>query len=61
MSSTMDLLIFTFLWSRRGDLNPGPTDYESVALPLSYAGIYRKDEQGFDSYLSFFRMPVNLR
>ena len=25
-------------WSRRGDLNPGPTDYESVALPLSYAG-----------------------
>ena len=42
----MDLLIFTFLWSRRGDLNPGPTDYESVALPLSYAGIYHKDEQG---------------
>ncbi len=26
-------------WSRRGDLNPRPTDYESVALPLSYAGL----------------------
>ena len=57
----MDLLIFTFLWSRRGDLNPGPTDYESVALPLSYAGIDRKDEQWFDSYVSFFKTAVNLR
>jgi predicted RNA-binding Zn-ribbon protein involved in translation (DUF1610 family) len=26
-------------WSRRGDLNPRPSDYESLALPLSYAGI----------------------
>src|SRR5512135_2137513 len=26
-------------WSRRSDLNRGPTDYESVALPLSYAGL----------------------
>jgi integrase len=25
-------------WSRRRDLNPGPADYESAALPLSYAG-----------------------
>ena len=25
-------------WSRRSDLNRQPTDYESVALPLSYAG-----------------------
>ena len=25
-------------WSRRGDSNPGPADYESAALPLSYAG-----------------------
>jgi hypothetical protein len=25
-------------WSRRGDLNPRPSDYESLALPLSYAG-----------------------
>ena len=24
--------------SRRGDLNPGPADYESAALPLSYVG-----------------------
>lgn len=26
------------VWSRRRDLNPGPADYESAALPLSYAG-----------------------
>ncbi len=25
-------------WSRRGDSNPRPTVYETVALPLSYAG-----------------------
>ena len=25
-------------WCRRAELNRGPTDYESVALPLSYAG-----------------------
>jgi len=25
-------------WSRRSDLNRGPTDYGSLALPLSYAG-----------------------
>jgi hypothetical protein len=25
-------------WSRRGGLNSRPTDYESAALPLSYAG-----------------------
>ena len=25
-------------WSRRSDLNRGPADYESAALPLSYAG-----------------------
>ena len=28
-------------WSRRWDLNPRPADYESAALPLSYAG-YRQ-------------------
>lgn len=28
-----------FLWSQRSDLNRRPTDYESVALPLSYAGV----------------------
>jgi hypothetical protein len=27
-----------FYWSRQGDLNPRPADYESAALPLSYAG-----------------------
>ncbi len=26
------------LWSRRRDLNPRPTHYECVALPLSYPG-----------------------
>jgi hypothetical protein len=26
-------------WCRHSDLNRGPTDYESVALPLSYVGI----------------------
>jgi hypothetical protein len=26
------------IWSRRSDLNRGPADYESAALPLSYAG-----------------------
>jgi hypothetical protein len=26
-------------WSQRAELNRRPTDYESVALPLSYAGI----------------------
>ena len=25
-------------WCRRPGLNRGPTDYESVALPLSYVG-----------------------
>ena len=28
-------------WSRGRELNPRPTDYESVALPLSYPGISR--------------------
>ena len=26
-------------WCRRSELNRGPTDYESVALPLSYVGV----------------------
>jgi hypothetical protein len=25
-------------WSRWGELNPRPADYESAALPLSYTG-----------------------
>jgi len=29
-------------WSRRSDLNRGPADYESAALPLSYAGRGRR-------------------
>ena len=27
------------IWSQRAELNRRPTDYESVALPLSYAGL----------------------
>jgi hypothetical protein len=26
------------VWSRRGESNPWPFDYESNALPLSYSG-----------------------
>ena len=33
-------------WCRSGDLNPGPTDYESVALPLSYFGIIQREIAG---------------
>ncbi len=29
---------YCFEWCRRGGSNSGPTDYESVALPLSYVG-----------------------
>ena len=29
-------------WSRGRELNPRPTDYESVALPLSYPGVCSK-------------------
>ncbi len=29
-------------WSRRSGLNRGPADYESAALPLSYAGLGRR-------------------
>ena len=35
----LDIIFQSCWWSRRGDLNPRPTDYESVALPLSYAGV----------------------
>jgi hypothetical protein len=27
-----------FIWCRRGESNPRPRDYETLALPLSYAG-----------------------
>ena len=32
-------------WSRHGDSNPGPADYESAALPLSYAGFFKNFNQ----------------
>ena len=31
---------FSLLKSRRGGLNSRPTVYETVALPLSYSGMY---------------------
>ena len=41
-------------WSRRSGLNRGPADYESAALPLSYAGIRRGLFNQTSLYLSFF-------
>ena len=40
-------------WSRGRELNPRPTDYESVALPLSYPGAGEKTVPhagAFDTY-----------
>ena len=34
------LITHCFIWSQRAELNRRPTDYESVALPLSYAGLW---------------------
>jgi hypothetical protein len=34
-----DSVTHCIIWSQRTELNRRPTDYESVALPLSYAGI----------------------
>ena len=39
LTNLQSTVIAGFLWCRRGELNTRPTDYESVALPLSYAGI----------------------
>ena len=44
--------VIELIWSRGRELNPRPTDYESVALPLSYPGVstaYARD--GIDSTL----------
>src|SRR5688572_19197327 len=35
---TASVEVVDSIWSRRGDLNPRPADYESAALPLSYVG-----------------------
>ena len=32
------IITLCIYWSRRGELNSRPADYESAALPLSYAG-----------------------
>ena len=45
------------IWSRRGDLNPRPTTYEAVALPLSYVGATSDSTgQGFTSRIG--RWPI---
>jgi hypothetical protein len=36
-----------FKWSRRWDSNPRPADYESAALPLSYAGLSKLSHISF--------------
>ena len=43
--------VFQRRWSRRWDLNPRPTRYECVALPLSYSGLLAERSVRF----SFFR------
>ena len=37
-------------WCRRGESNPRPRDYETLALPLSYAGMRQ-----------FFMLRIRLR
>ncbi len=32
------LRVLVRIWCRRGESNPRPRDYETLALPLSYAG-----------------------
>src|SRR5690349_371607 len=32
------VLVLATVWCRRGESNPRPRDYETLALPLSYAG-----------------------
>jgi hypothetical protein len=58
LRSTMEILNLEtsgslIKWSRRSGLNGRPADYESAALPLSYAGISRKnhDERDGNLYL----------
>jgi hypothetical protein len=37
-------------WCRRGESNPRPRDYETLALPLSYAGM-----------MQFFMLRIHVR
>src|SRR5262249_52768070 len=36
--SSLGGLLLESVWCRRGESNPRPRDYETLALPLSYAG-----------------------
>ena len=46
-------------WSRRVGLNHRPADYESAALPLSYAGLrgYEKRNLGSKNSVSLVKTP----
>jgi hypothetical protein len=37
----LGILINRLVWSRWGESNSRPADYESAALPLSYTGIWQ--------------------
>ena len=55
-----DLQVIQNEWSRRVGLNHRPADYESAALPLSYAGL-RGDEKrnlGRKNSISVMRMLI---
>ena len=46
-------------WSRGRELNPRPTDYESVALPLSYPGFSRTYDVTSESTTGFCQARSN--
>src|SRR5947207_12069535 len=45
-SDALETEVREMTWSRGRELNPRPTDYESVALPLSYPGGLHIFERG---------------
>jgi hypothetical protein len=52
------------IWCRRRELNPRPTHYECVALPLSYSGLYPPKMKGKEpnrecSGVNEFDLPVH--
>ena len=48
-----------FHWSPRRDLNPQPTDYKSVALPLSYGGTYELSALGCQHSASLYQFSAD--
>ncbi len=55
-----DLQVLENNWSRRVGLNHRPADYESAALPLSYAGLrgYEKRDLGSKNSVSLVRRLI---